>query len=139
MNHGAIAGDGSPPRSQPPEDSRWSGTPRGGRTDVGVGPEAAGRTEVSAPADQVHVSGGRRRQGRPGLRRMGIPDSWPLLIVLLVQAALSLRLVRADTAFQDEATYLWTGHLEWANEPPCSGCSSTDRIPLTHGVLVCYN
>jgi 4-amino-4-deoxy-L-arabinose transferase-like glycosyltransferase len=26
-----------------------------------------------------------------------------------------LRLVRADTAFQDEALYLWAGHLEWAH------------------------
>jgi len=41
--------------------------------------------------------------------------AWPLLAVLVVQAALSLRLVRADTAFQDEATYLWAGHLEWAH------------------------
>jgi hypothetical protein len=40
---------------------------------------------------------------------------WPLLAVLVVQAALSLRLVRADTAFQDEATYLWAGHLQWAD------------------------
>jgi hypothetical protein len=46
---------------------------------------------------------------------MAIPNSWPLLVVLLVQAALSLRLVGADTAFQDEATYLWAGHLEWAH------------------------
>jgi hypothetical protein len=42
-------------------------------------------------------------------------DAWPLLAVLVVQAALSLRLLRADTAFQDEATYLWAGHLEWAH------------------------
>jgi hypothetical protein len=35
--------------------------------------------------------------------------------VLAVQAALSVRLVWADTAFQDEATYLWAGHLEWAH------------------------
>jgi 4-amino-4-deoxy-L-arabinose transferase-like glycosyltransferase len=38
-----------------------------------------------------------------------------LAAVLVVQAALSLRLVGADTAFEDEATYLWAGHLEWAN------------------------
>jgi 4-amino-4-deoxy-L-arabinose transferase-like glycosyltransferase len=43
-----------------------------------------------------------------------IPGNWPLLVVLAVQAALSLRLVGADTAFQDEALYLWAGHLEWA-------------------------
>jgi 4-amino-4-deoxy-L-arabinose transferase-like glycosyltransferase len=40
---------------------------------------------------------------------------WPLVAVLIVQAAFSLRLVRADTAFEDEATYLWAGHLEWAH------------------------
>jgi hypothetical protein len=32
-----------------------------------------------------------------------------------VQAALSLRLVRSNTAFQDEALYLYTGHLEWSH------------------------
>jgi hypothetical protein len=39
---------------------------------------------------------------------------WPLLVVLSVQAALSMRLVWANTAFQDEGLYLRTGHLEWA-------------------------
>jgi len=38
-----------------------------------------------------------------------------LLAVLAVQALLSLRLVRADTTFEDEATYLWAGHLQWAH------------------------
>ena len=40
---------------------------------------------------------------------------WLLVVVLAVQAVLSVRLVRADTAFEDEATYLWAGHLEWAH------------------------
>src|SRR5450755_2689400 len=43
------------------------------------------------------------------------PAWWPLAAVLAVQAALSLRLVRANTAFQDEALYLWAGHREWAH------------------------
>jgi Dolichyl-phosphate-mannose-protein mannosyltransferase len=47
--------------------------------------------------------------------KLRVPGSWPLLVVLAVQAILSLRLVRADTAFEDEATYLWAGHLEWAH------------------------
>ena len=34
---------------------------------------------------------------------------------MAVQALLSLRLVHADTAFQDEAAYLWAGHLQWAH------------------------
>jgi hypothetical protein len=53
------------------------------------------------------------RQQRTLLGR--VPPSWPLLLVLAVQAVLSLRLVRADTAFQDEALYLWAGHLQWAH------------------------
>jgi hypothetical protein len=52
-------------------------------------------------------------RGRPS--RLRIPASWPLVAVLAVQALLSLRLVRADTAFEDEAAYLWAGHLEWAH------------------------
>jgi Dolichyl-phosphate-mannose-protein mannosyltransferase len=32
--------------------------------------------------------------------------------ILVLQAALSLRLVWANTAYQDEALYLWAGHLE---------------------------
>jgi len=45
-------------------------------------------------------------------RRLAIP--LPLLAVLAVQAALSLRLIWSNTAFQDEALYLRAGHLEWA-------------------------
>jgi Dolichyl-phosphate-mannose-protein mannosyltransferase len=40
---------------------------------------------------------------------------WLLLAILATQAALSLRLVWSNTAFQDEALYLWAGHLEWAH------------------------
>ena len=39
----------------------------------------------------------------------------PLVVVLVLQAGLSVRLVGADTAFQDEAEYLWAGHLEWSH------------------------
>ena len=53
------------------------------------------------------------RPGRP--TRWHIPSGWPLLPVLIVQALLSLRLVRADTAYQGEGLYLWAGHLQWAN------------------------
>jgi hypothetical protein len=40
---------------------------------------------------------------------------WLLLVVLALQAALSARLIWANTAFQDEGLYLWAGHLEWAH------------------------
>ncbi len=32
----------------------------------------------------------------------------------MLQATLSLKLVRSNTAFRDEALYVWSGHLEWA-------------------------
>jgi hypothetical protein len=44
-----------------------------------------------------------------------IAKRWLLYAVLALQAALSLRLVWANTAFQDEGLYLWAGHLEWAH------------------------
>lgn len=37
---------------------------------------------------------------------------WPLVVVLAVQVCLSARLIWADTAFVDEATYLYAGHQE---------------------------
>src|ERR1700678_2754989 len=42
-------------------------------------------------------------------------SGWSLFLILALQAVLALRLIRADTAFQDEALYLWAGHKEWAH------------------------
>src|SRR5580700_1740963 len=64
-------------------------------------------TDPAAPAAGSH------RQ--PRVLGRHAPGWWPLVAVLIVQAALSIRLLRADTAFEDEATYLWAGHLEWAH------------------------
>ena len=46
-------------------------------------------------------------------RRLAVP--LPLVVVLTVQAVLSARILHANTAFGDEALYLWAGHLEWAH------------------------
>ncbi|HXW44833.1 MAG TPA: hypothetical protein VEL03_08610, partial [Streptosporangiaceae bacterium] len=37
---------------------------------------------------------------------------WPLALVLAIQAVLTLRLIWSNTAFSDEALYLWAGRLE---------------------------
>jgi hypothetical protein len=50
---------------------------------------------------------------KPAKRQLAI--FLPLLAVLTVQATLSLRLTHANTAFEDEALYLWAGHLQWAH------------------------
>ena len=39
----------------------------------------------------------------------------PLTVICAMQAGLSLALVWSNTAFGDEAEYLWLGHLEWAH------------------------
>lgn len=38
-----------------------------------------------------------------------------LVAILIAQAALSLNLTWSNTAYIDEALYLWAGHLEWAH------------------------
>ena len=112
---GDDAMTGGVPPALPPEGSGWSGAPEVARASLRVSAEAAGPVEVSAPVHRGAVSGHRRRERWPAARGVGPPSAWPLLVVLAVQAALSLRLVWADTAFEDEATYLWAGHLEWAH------------------------
>jgi hypothetical protein len=44
-----------------------------------------------------------------------VRTGWPLLAILAAQAALSASMVRASTAFGDEALYLSAGHLEWSH------------------------
>lgn len=70
---------------------------------------ATGRVLVPRPERTAD----RRRPWRPGTRLARVP--WPLLAVLAVQAAFSLRLAWSNTAFQDEGLYLWAGHLEIAH------------------------
>jgi Dolichyl-phosphate-mannose-protein mannosyltransferase len=77
------------------------------------GPPIRQPAETFAPATaSAERAAASHRSQRPA--RLPIPGNWPLLVILLVQAILSLRLVGANTAFQDEALYLWAGHLEWA-------------------------
>jgi hypothetical protein len=78
------------------------------------GPVTQQSAERSTPATAIAERTGASHRGERGAR-VYIPASWPLLAVLAVQTVLSLLLVRADTAFEDEATYLWAGHLEWAH------------------------
>jgi len=47
-----------------------------------------------------------------GLRRIPGLTAWPLVAVLVIQAALSMRLIWSATAYIDEGLYLSVGHLE---------------------------
>jgi hypothetical protein len=73
--------------------------------------EASGISSLDA-APAAPAAGSHRQ---PRVLGRHLPHWWPLAAVLVVQTILSLRLVRADTAFEDEAAYLWAGHLEWAH------------------------
>jgi hypothetical protein len=72
-------------------------------------PPAEAYAPTTAPAGETP----RSHRSRPTMRMRG-SGNWPLIAVLAIQTMLSFRLVGANTAFQDEALYLWAGHLEWA-------------------------
>lgn len=81
--------------------------------DLGPAIQQSAGTPTSPAPFTTPVNADTHAASRPRrTARLRVPGNWPLLAVLAVQAALSLRLVGADTAFQDEALYLWAGHLE---------------------------
>src|SRR5437762_10939912 len=96
-----------------PQPMMPSGHDRSDMTGAGT-PVAPGAGAEGAVAERPRAS---RRAGTRWADRgwQAAGGIWPLLLVLAVQAALSVPLMWADTAFQDEATYLWAGHLEWAH------------------------
>ena len=58
---------------------------------------------------------GKRAYARGVRITRAVRRGWPLLAILAVQTALSASMVRASTAFGDEALYLSAGHLEWSH------------------------
>ena len=75
--------------------------------------EVASAEAEDSPATSSHARKAARGGGWFGAT--GVRAGLPLLAVLVVQTLLSVRLLGADTAFIDEAAYLWAGHLEWAH------------------------
>src|ERR1700760_2345619 len=69
----------------------------------------------SGPAHSAPVHSGPAQSPPVGGSLFNWSAGWPLVPILILQAALSARVIRFDTAFQDEALYLWAGHLEWAS------------------------
>jgi putative flippase GtrA len=51
----------------------------------------------------------------PPRRRWRDRVRWPLMAILAVQAGLSSSLIWSNTAFSDEALYLWAGHVQLSN------------------------
>jgi 4-amino-4-deoxy-L-arabinose transferase-like glycosyltransferase len=63
----------------------------------------------ASPTGSLNRGSIRSNRGRAQIPRIS------LAFILTAQAVLSLRLVWSNTAFPDEALYLWAGHLEWAH------------------------
>ncbi len=80
-----------------------------------------GQGELPQPQAQGDSASGhaqparRRSAGVLTSRYQLLRSPWLLPGILIAQAALSARLVWANTAFQDESLYLWAGHLELAH------------------------
>jgi hypothetical protein len=104
----------------------------GGTARAGLGQQAGGRPATNFRSDTLpdwrpDRSGlersapegtGSAAQPAPaagGLGRLLSARGWPLAVVLVIQAALSLRLVWSATAFLDEGEYLTVGRLELAH------------------------
>jgi hypothetical protein len=87
-----------------PTESEFAGAqePTGRRVAVLDAPRP--REVATAASRATHAR--RRRTSRLSI---------PLTAVLTIQTALSLRLIWSNTAFNDEALYLWAGHLELAH------------------------
>jgi len=70
---------------------------------------------AAPPPGDVTAGGRELAAGRPGGESLASMRTLPLIIILTVQAYLSLRLITRNSAFTDEALYLWAGRLEWSH------------------------
>lgn len=76
-------------------------------------PGLPGRPATVAP-DRAPATGPRDSWIQRVYRYVYVPRL-SLFIIITIQAVLSLRLVWSNSAFTDEALYLWAGRLEWSH------------------------
>jgi hypothetical protein len=97
-------------------------------------PPALARVQPVAQRDSSRLAAARPRVAA-GVRRVGLTPLG-LYCVLAAQAILSLRLIWSNTAFLDEATYLFVGHVELAHL--ATGSSVPDYPTYLSGAPVIY-
>jgi hypothetical protein len=73
------------------------------------------RGSFAALPESANPPAGRQVRSSRAWSGLAVGTRWPLTVVLAVQAALTLRLIWSNTAFSDEALYLWAGRLELAH------------------------
>lgn len=84
-----------------------AGQTAGGQT-AGITRDPAGQRAVAEPV-------GRQARVSTSWSGLATGTGWPISLVLAVQAVLSLRLIWSNTAFADEALYVWAGRVELAH------------------------
>jgi hypothetical protein len=99
-------------RVTPVPDVPYTGPVTGDQLDSLAVLEALGETQRldRAPSPSPFLQ--HRGVFRTGIHRVS-RSAVALGLILIVQAALSLRLIWSNTAFGDEALYVWAGHMEW--------------------------
>ena len=115
----ATAGPGPAPAREDAAPAREDAAPAGER----AAPAGAGAVPARPARPPSRREVARKRRGAaPACEALLAGLRLPLLIAILaVQVVLSLRLVWTNTAYIDEATYLWAGHLEithWLHGTP---------------------
>lgn len=123
-----TSGRGEPVTQNSPQRGGRGGSPPWELADSPLLLDATGRLpsdDMTAPLATTPEKPGRpgrpEKIARPRRAHRGSPwsllDGIPLLLVVILaaQAAMSLRLIWANTAFLDEATYLYAGHVELAH------------------------
>lgn len=130
-----TSGRGAPVKESPPQHRRPGGSPpwEMAYSPLLLDPAVHRPSDaVTAPLATVPVKpekprrhGKREKKTRRAPRRSPwslLDDApWLLVVILAAQAAMSLRLIWANTAFLDEATYLFAGHVElvqWLHGTP---------------------
>ena len=113
----------APPRPRPPAEEPVVTAPTPQEPVTVPPPVAPG--QFGSPECPARVTPGRvaARRAQASRKRkaawrgyaLAQAQTLPLAVTLVIQAALSLRLVWRNTAFPDEGLYLWSGRLEWAH------------------------
>jgi hypothetical protein len=137
-------------RAQPSHGRHRQASPAAGRAEPAAKPLGGVRTDtlpdfrpgLSDLADREGLASVGHPAGTPDaeparrFRRLASVPGWPLAVVLLIQAALSLRLVWSATAFLDEGEYLTVGRLELAHF--LHGASMPDVATYLSGSPIVY-
>ncbi len=113
---------------------------RAGAARLGAARHRAARALPGPPSLRAWPPAGEEpagdRPGAPGGRRRLPLARCALAAVLVAQAAASARLLWANTAFQDEAEYLWLGHWELVHL--ISGAPVPSAVTWFSGAPVIY-